>query len=86
MIRMERAHVDPARDKTRAQEVIIHEERLASVADQKTFSPDYERVFEEYREMIDEFRVSVFAQELKTAYPVSGKRLEKKWRELKGLG
>jgi len=86
LIRMDRAHVDPARDKTRAQEVSIHEDRLQSVSGKQTFSPDYERVREEYREMIDEFRVSVFAQELKTAYPVSIKRLEKKWRELKGLG
>ena len=32
--------------------------------------------------MIEEYKVSIFAQELKTAYPVSKKRLEKKIAEI----
>jgi ATP-dependent helicase HrpA len=34
----------------------------------------------EFRWLMEEFRVSVFAQELKTAQPVSEKRLEETWR------
>jgi len=37
---------------------------------------------EEYRWLIEELRISLFAQELKTSQPVSVKRLEKKWQEL----
>lgn len=37
---------------------------------------------EEIRWMLEELRVSLFAQELKTAYPVSIKRIRKCWREL----
>ncbi len=37
---------------------------------------------EEIRWALEELRVSLFAQELKTAYPVSIKRIEKRWREL----
>jgi ATP-dependent helicase HrpA len=37
---------------------------------------------EELRWMFEELRVSLFAQELKTAYPISLKRVEKRWREL----
>ncbi len=37
---------------------------------------------EEIRWMLEEFRISLFAQELKTAYPVSVKRIRKRWREL----
>jgi len=37
---------------------------------------------QEYRWLIEELRISLFAQELKTAQPVSVKRLEKKWQEL----
>jgi ATP-dependent helicase HrpA len=37
---------------------------------------------EEIRWMLEELRVSLFAQELRTAYPVSAKRIEKRWREL----
>jgi ATP-dependent helicase HrpA len=37
---------------------------------------------EELRWTFEELRVSLFAQELKTAYPVSLKRIEKRWKEL----
>jgi ATP-dependent helicase HrpA len=35
--------------------------------------------------MIEEYKVSVFAQELKTAVPVSKKRLEKKLAQIKRM-
>jgi len=37
----------------------------------------------EFRWMLEEFRVSLFAQDLGTAYPVSQKRLEKRFAEIK---
>jgi ATP-dependent helicase HrpA len=37
----------------------------------------------EYRWMLEELRVSLFAQELKTAIPVSTKRLEAQWAKVK---
>ena len=37
---------------------------------------------EEFRWALEELRVSLFAQELKTPYPVSYKRLEKMWDAL----
>jgi ATP-dependent helicase HrpA len=37
---------------------------------------------EEIRWSLEELRVSLFAQELKTAYPISIKRIEKRWKEL----
>lgn len=36
-----------------------------------------------YRWMLEEFRVSQFAQELKTSMPISGKRLEAQWAKVK---
>jgi ATP-dependent helicase HrpA len=36
---------------------------------------------QEFRWLLEEFRISVFAQELHTAVPVSAKRLEAKWLE-----
>lgn len=38
----------------------------------------------QYRWMLEEFRISVFAQELKTSVPVSGKRLGELWAAVKG--
>ena len=37
----------------------------------------------EYRWLIEELRVSLFAQELKTPFPVSVKRLDKAWEDLR---
>jgi ATP-dependent helicase HrpA len=34
-----------------------------------------------FRWMLEEFKVSLFAQQLKTAYPVSAKRMDKAWDE-----
>jgi len=38
----------------------------------------------DYRWLIEELRVSLFAQELKTPFPVSIKRLEKIWADMNG--
>ena len=36
----------------------------------------------EFRWQVEELRISLFAQELKTPYPVSAKRLQKLWEEV----
>ena len=41
-----------------------------------------DRKLQEYRWMLEELRVSLFAQELKTPMPVSVKRLQKVWESL----
>ncbi len=41
---------------------------------------------EEFRWMLEELRVSLWAQQLKTPYPVSFKRLERFWAELASAG
>lgn len=40
-----------------------------------------ETQLQEYRWLIEELRISLFSQELRTAQPVSVKRLEKKWQD-----
>ncbi|MCW8986536.1 MAG: DUF3418 domain-containing protein, partial [Gammaproteobacteria bacterium] len=42
-------------------------------------------VFSLYRWMLEEYRVSLFAQGLKTQMPVSEKRVEKQWQEIKKI-
>ena len=39
---------------------------------------------DEFRWLLEELRVSLFAQELRTPQPVSVKRLEKAWSQLAG--
>ena len=81
-IRVERAHVSPARDVARAETIAPYIERLHAVSKKELLSPDCRRLLAEYQEMVEEFKISIFAQEIKTAFPVSAKRLDKKWQEL----
>ncbi len=41
-----------------------------------------EPLLEDFRWLLEEFRVSLFAQELKTPFPVSFKRVERAWADL----
>ncbi|HZP93107.1 MAG TPA: ATP-dependent RNA helicase HrpA [Burkholderiales bacterium] len=51
----------------------LEQDRLRGVRDAK---------LEEFRWMLEELRVSLWAQQLRTPYPISFKRLEKAWSEL----
>ncbi len=56
-------------------------ERLAA---QGRIGGNIEPEMEDFRWRLEELRVSLFAQELKTPEPVSVKRLEKRWAEIAG--
>ena len=45
-------------------------------------SPERKRLIDEYRWMVEEFKVSLFAPELKTAFPISPKRLAIRLKEI----
>jgi ATP-dependent helicase HrpA len=85
-IRVERAHVSPDKDLAKAEKLAPFEARLEQDPRPATETGEEgQRLLEEYRTMLEEFRISLFAPEIKTALPVSEKRLEKKWREYKEL-
>ena len=48
-------------------------------------SAEKRKAIEEYAWMIEEYKVSIFAQELKTAFPVSRKRLDQKLHEIEEM-
>ncbi len=86
-IRAERAANDPEKDKKKmaqAEDFIkAHEEMVQSLLPQS--SRDKRVAVEEFRWMVEEFKVSLFAQELKTLFPVSRKRLEEKRKEIERM-
>ncbi|NOX25372.1 MAG: ATP-dependent RNA helicase HrpA [Deltaproteobacteria bacterium] len=90
-IRVERANSFPGRDMEKAGILTVFEGRLKEAGEQllKIKIPrqhaEAARILAEYQMLLAEFRVSLFAQELKTAVPVSVKRLEKKEQELMEL-
>jgi ATP-dependent helicase HrpA len=76
-LRLDKLVEDPIRDKQRMAEVSSHWRRYL---DKKTSHPS--PALESYRWMIEEFRISLFAQgSIKTAYPISAKRLETQWEQ-----
>ena len=80
VLRLDKLRADPARDATRLAELRPLEQRwLRRVAELKGAS--HARL-DEYRWLLEELRVSLFAQELRTPQPVSAKRLDKTWAQL----
>jgi ATP-dependent helicase HrpA len=82
-LRLKRLDHDSARDARRAAEIASlwrpYLERAESHRERGIRDPELER----YRWMLEEQRVSLFAQELKTAFPVSIKRLREQWERVK---
>jgi len=80
--RLEKLFHAALRDQQRMREMEwLHREWLRREEQCRRGGKPDERI-EELRWALEELRVSLFAQELKTQYPVSVKRLEKRWREL----
>ncbi len=81
-LRLEKLSGGAVRDQQRLNELqVVHADwlqRWQAANEKGVIDPR----LEEIRWMLEEFRVSLFAQELKTAVPVSAKRIRKRWREL----
>ncbi len=79
-LRLDKLRADPARDAQRQGELRPVEQRwLRTLADRKGA---VDARLNEYRWLLEELRVSFFAQELRTPQPVSVKRLDKAWEQL----
>ena len=79
-LRLEKYRADPARDAARLAELRPLEQRYWRLVAERKGAVD-ERMAE-FRWLMEELRVSLFAQELRTPQPVSVKRLEKAWAQL----
>ena len=79
-LRLEKWRVDPARDTARMAELKPLEQRYWRLVAERKGATDAR--MQEFRWLLEEMRVSFFAQELRTPQPVSVKRLEKSWLQL----
>jgi len=80
--RMERAKLNPVKDKERAALVAPYLAKLNVLRENPPKQPEAQRRAEEFRWLVEEYKVSVFAQEIGTAQPVSPKRLDEKFSSL----
>ena len=79
-LRLDKLRADPARDTAKLAELRPQEQRYWRLFAERKGVTD-ERM-SEFRWLLEELRVSFFAQELRTPQPVSVKRLDKAWTQL----
>ena len=79
-LRLEKYRADPARDALRLAELKPQEQRFIRLLAERKGVLDVRLA--ELRWLLEELRVSFFAQELRTPQPVSTKRLDKVWAQL----
>ncbi|MCX8114765.1 MAG: DUF3418 domain-containing protein, partial [Burkholderiaceae bacterium] len=80
-LRLDKLKTDPARDAQRMSEIAqLQTPYLRELAARKGVADPR---LEEFRWLLEELRVSLFAQELRTPMPVSAKRLAKAWESLR---
>jgi ATP-dependent helicase HrpA len=81
-MRVDKFAVNPAKDAQWMQQIQGWWQALQGRVQANRTSGVHELKLEEFRWMLEELRVSLWAQQLKTPYPVSFKRLDKYWSEL----
>ncbi|PPE68448.1 ATP-dependent RNA helicase HrpA [Caldimonas thermodepolymerans] len=79
-MRLDKLRADPARDAQRLAELRPLEQRYLRALAERKGAPDTR--LQEFRWLLEELRVGLFAQELRTPQPVSVKRLEKAWAQI----
>ncbi|MFN9469997.1 ATP-dependent RNA helicase HrpA [Acidovorax sp.] len=79
-LRLDKYRADPARDAAKLAELRPQEQRYWRLVAERKGQVDSR--MQELRWLLEELRVSFFAQELRTPQPVSVKRLEKLWAQV----
>ena len=80
ILRLDKYRGDPGRDAQRLAELKPQEQRYWRLVAERKGAQDLRML--EFRWLLEELRVSFFAQELRTPQPVSIKRLDKAWAQL----
>ena len=78
--RLDKFRADPARDAAKLAELRPQEQRYWRLVSERKGAVDAR--MQELRWLLEELRVSFFAQELRTPQPVSVKRLDKLWAQI----
>jgi len=79
-IRLDKLRAEPARDQASLAQINALQQGYQRAVAARKGVPDPR--LEEFRWLLEELRVSLFAQELRTPMPVSAKRLQKVWASL----
>jgi ATP-dependent helicase HrpA len=82
-LRLEKILLNPQKDRLLMADVQAHWQRFADyLAKEGVYQLEINPALQEYRWWIEELRVSLFAQTLKTQVTISSKRLEQQWQKV----
>jgi ATP-dependent helicase HrpA len=81
-LRIEKQPSNPDRDGKHAASIGVYWDRWQAEMEKQSKLGDISPALADFRWLIEELRVSLFAQELKTPFPISLKRLDKVWSDL----
>ena len=81
-LRIERLRQSPAKDRARDLELLPHWQAYIARADDEQARGTPSDELERHRWLLEEWRVSLFAQELRTAEPVSAKKVTDHWEKV----
>ncbi len=84
-IRCERASQKPLKEQERVRIVAPYAAALAAFTAKPPKTAEGRKAVDDFRWMVEELRVSVFAQEVGTAFPVSPKRLDEELEKIRRL-
>ena len=83
MIRVERAHADPAKDSLKADRLKPHLDNLQKLRSrEKDLPPDCRQKLHQFQEMVANFRIALFAPEIQGNIQVSSKKLDQMWQDI----
>ena len=82
-LRLDKLAANPERDQRTSAEVAPFWQQYLQRLEKHRKASLHDGNLEEFRWQIEELRVSLFAQELKTPFPVSPKRLQKLWENVR---
>ncbi|MBF0400784.1 MAG: ATP-dependent RNA helicase HrpA [Magnetococcales bacterium] len=82
LLRWERRGFAPQKDQQKAAEIVPLWQACQQVANRQVAERIWDPELQQYRWMLEEYRVSLFAQDLRTVMPVSGKRLAQQWEKV----
>jgi ATP-dependent helicase HrpA len=83
IIRIERAYVDPAKDTLKADQLKPHPQNLLGLRKRvKDLSSECLQEMKKYEEMIDQFRITLFAPEIQGGNQMSSKKIDQQWQEI----
>ncbi len=82
-IRLSRFSLNPLKDRQKEQPLLPHLQNLTDLT-KKEILPEVVELVEQYEQLVNEFKISLFAPELKTKVSVSEKKLDLHWQKIRG--